>query len=261
MPSSSLTSSAPLWFVARLSRPTATARRIVRMSITGTVCAVIVAAGRSERMGGIDKIYTEVAGRPLIAWTLAAFKRCDAIDSIVIVAAPDGVARMEAFVAEWRMTKVRAVVAGGETRQDSVRAGIEATDATVGIIAIHDAARLLVTPDIIERGIALARETGAALCATPARDTIKQVAGDPPVVTATPDRASMWIAQTPQVFARDIILRAHREAATTATDDAALVEAIGHPVRVYEGAPWNIKITTPEDVTIAEALIRARLTR
>lgn len=229
------------------------------MSVNGTACGVIVAAGRSERMGGIDKVYAEVAGRPLIAWTLAAFKRCDAIDSIVVVAPPDGVARMEAFVAEWRMTKVRAVVAGGETRQDSVRAGIEATDSE--IVAIHDAARLLVTPEIIERGVTLARETGAALCATPARDTVKQVAGDPPVVASTPARAAMWLAQTPQVFARDLILRAHREASTTATDDAALVEALGHEVRIYEGAPWNIKITTPEDITIAEALIRARLAR
>lgn len=222
-----------------------------------SVTAVIVAAGRSERMGGIDKVYAEVAGRPLLAWTLGAFKRCDAVDSIVVVAAPDRLARMEAFVAEWRMTKVRAVVPGGETRQESVRAGIEAAGAE--IVAIHDAARLLVTPEIIERGVAVARETGAALCATPARDTVKQATGDPPVVASTPDRGAMWLAQTPQVFARDLILRAHREATATATDDAALVEALGHEVRIYEGAPWNIKITTPEDIIIAEALIRARL--
>ena len=157
------------------------------------------------------------------------------------------------------MTKVAAVVPGGATRQDSVRAGIEATEAA--IVAVHDAARLLVTPDIIERGVALARECGAARCATPARDTVKQAAGDPHVVQATPDRGSMWLAQTPQVFERDLLLRAHRQSEAVATDDAALVEALGHEVRIFEGAPWNMKVTAPEDIIIAEALLRERLAR
>jgi 2-C-methyl-D-erythritol 4-phosphate cytidylyltransferase len=220
--------------------------------------AVVVAAGRSERMAGADKVFVSLAGRPLIAWTLAAFKKCPAIDAVVVVAAADAVDRMRALVDEWRFTNVADVVPGGATRQQSVRAGIEAAP-NAAIVAIHDAARPLVSPDLIARGVALARERGAALCAVPSRDTVKDVEGDPPVVRATPDRARMWLAQTPQVFDRDLLLRAHEAATSDATDDAALVEALGHDVYVYEGASWNVKITTPEDLIVVEALLRDRL--
>ncbi len=223
----------------------------------GPAYGIIVAAGRSERMGGLDKIFAALMGRPLLAWTLAAFERCDAIDSVVVVAAPRSVDRVRDFCAEWRFTKVTAVVAGGDDRQHSVRAGLDAAP-QAAIVAIHDAARPLVTHDIIERGVALARETGAALCAIPSRDTVKDVTGDPPVVRATPHRAHMWLAQTPQVFDRALLLEAHARAAAPATDDAALVEAIGHAVRVYEGDPSNFKVTTPEDLIVAEALLRER---
>jgi len=224
----------------------------------GPAFGIIVAAGRSERMGGMDKVFAPLAGRPLLAWTLAAFKKSDAIDGIVVVASPESMSRMRGFVAEWRFDKVTAVVAGGATRQLSVRAGIEAA-ADAAIVAIHDGARPLVTPELIARGVALARETGAALCAVPARDTVKDVEGDPPVVAATPDRARAWLAQTPQVFDRQLLLDAHARAEADATDDSALVEATGHRVRVYEGDYANIKITTPEDLIVAEALLRARL--
>jgi len=228
---------------------------------TGPAYAIIVAAGRSERMGGVDKVFAQLAGRPLLAWTLAAFKRCEAIDNIIVVASDASLRRMREFVQEWRFdAKVKAVVPGGATRQDSVRAGLEAAG-SAAIVAVHDGARPLVTAEIIARGVALARETGAALCAVPARDTVKQVAGDPPVVTGTPAREGLWLAQTPQCFDRELLLRAHREAENTlATDDAALVEALGHPVTVYEGAWSNFKVTTPEDVIVAEALLRERFT-
>jgi 2-C-methyl-D-erythritol 4-phosphate cytidylyltransferase len=218
---------------------------------------IIVAAGRSQRMDGIDKVFAALMGRPLLAWTLAAFKQCDAIDGVVVVASPQSVGRVRDFCAEWRFTKVTAVVPGSETRQASVRTGLDAA-ADAAIVAIHDAARPLVTPDLITHGVALARETGAALCAIPSRDTVKEVDGDPPVVRATHDRARMWLAQTPQVFDRALILDAHARATSAATDDAALVEATGHEVRVYEGAPANFKITTQEDLIIAEALLRER---
>ena len=224
----------------------------------GSAFGVIVAAGRSERMGGTDKVFAPLVGRPLILWTLAAFQHCDAIDGVVVVAAPRSALRLERLCAEWRMTKVRAVVSGGKERQDSVRAGIEATEGAA-IVAVHDGARVLVTPELIAAGVELARESGAALCAVLARDTVKDVEGDPPVVRATIDRGRAWLAQTPQVFARDLLLEAHRRAEATATDDAALVEAIGHEVRVYEGAASNLKVTTPEDLIIAEALLRERL--
>ncbi len=224
----------------------------------GPAFGIVVAAGRSERMGGMDKVFAPLAGRPLLAWTLAAFKKCDAINGIVVVASADNLSRVRGLVAEWRFDKVTAVVAGGATRQLSVRAGIEAA-ADAAIVAIHDGARPLVTPELITRGVALARETGAALCAVPARDTVKDVEGDPPVVAATPDRARAWLAQTPQVFDRQLLLDAHIRAEADATDDSALVEATGHRVRVYEGDYANIKITTPEDLIVAEALLRERL--
>ena len=223
--------------------------------IDGRAVAVIVAAGSSRRMDGVDKVFTTLAGRPLIAWTLAAFKKCDAIDGIVIVASPSGVERMQSFVREWRLPKVEAIVAGGETRQESVRFGLEAANGA--IVAIHDAARPLVTPELIAQGIAEAREHRAVVCAVPSRDTVKQVNGDG-VVRATLDREAVWLAQTPQVFDRQLLLEAHRRAEAPATDDAALVEALGHEVRVYEGDPSNLKITTPQDLIAAEALLRAR---
>jgi|CXWL01.1.fsa_nt_gi 2-C-methyl-D-erythritol 4-phosphate cytidylyltransferase len=224
----------------------------------GSVCAIIVAAGRSERMGGVDKVFATLMGRPLLAWTLGAFKRCEAIDAVVIVAAEGSVGRMQAFVQEWRFeAKVTAVVPGGATRQESVRAGLEASDGAA-IVVVHDAARPLVTAEIITGGVELARETGAALCAVPVRDTVKQVAGDPPLVVATPDREQLWLAQTPQCFDRALLLEAHEQAISAATDDAALVEAMGRPVSVYEGAWSNFKVTTPEDFIIAEALLRER---
>lgn len=232
--------------------------RMMNGARQGPAFGIIVAAGRSERMGGLDKVFATLAGRPLLAWTLAAFKKCDAIDGIVVVASAESLARMRAFVAEWRFDTVTAVVPGGATRQLSVRAGIDAA-ADAAIVAVHDGARPLVTPELIARGVALARETGAALCAVPARDTIKDVEGDPPVVAATPDRARAWLAQTPQVFDRQLLLDAHARADADATDDSALVEAAGHPVRVYVGDYANIKITTPEDLIVAEALLRERL--
>lgn len=221
-------------------------------------CAIIVAAGRSERMGGMDKVHAPLAGRPLIAWTIAAFQRCDGIGAIVVVAAPERVARMEALVASWRFTKVRAVVAGGDARQDSVRNGLDAAPAAP-LIAVHDGARPLVTPEQIAACVALARAHGAAICAAPARDTVKDVdAGDPPAVARTHERGRTWLAQTPQVFRRDTLARAHAAASSSATDDAALVEALGERVAICETPYWNLKVTTPEDLAIAESLLRRR---
>ncbi|MEX2225209.1 MAG: 2-C-methyl-D-erythritol 4-phosphate cytidylyltransferase [Dehalococcoidia bacterium] len=227
------------------------------MAIDGPAYGIVVAAGRSERMNGVDKVFTELVGRPLVAWALAAFKNTAAIEGVVIVAAPENISRMRDLVVEWRFTNVINVVPGGERRQDSVRAGIEAANGAT-IVAIHDAARPLVSSDLISEGVALAREAGATICAVPARDTVKEVDGDPPVVRETRDRARVWLAQTPQVFDRTLLLRAHLEATSDATDDASLVEAAGHEVRVYEGDARNIKITTRDDLLIAETLLRRR---
>lgn len=207
-------------------------------------------------MLGVDKIFAPLLGRPLLVWSLAAFKRCPAIEGVVVVAAPEQVARVERLVEEWRFTDVRRVVAGGPRRQDSVREGLAAA-APAAVVAVHDAARPLVTAELIEAGVALAHECGAAVCAVRSRDTVKLV-GEGGAVRETPARDGLWLAQTPQVFDRALLLRAHAAAEVTATDDAALVEALGEPVRVYEGAWSNLKVTTPEDLVVAEALLRER---
>jgi 2-C-methyl-D-erythritol 4-phosphate cytidylyltransferase len=226
--------------------------------IKGPAYGVVVAAGRSERMGGADKVFADLAGRPLLAWTLRAFKNCDAIDGVVLVVAAESIDRATAVVREWRFANVTAIVAGGAHRQDSVRAGIDAAS-DAAIVAVHDGARPLVTPELIARGLELARACGAAVCAAPARDTVKQAEGDPPVVRATIERAAAWLAQTPQVFDRALLLRAHDAATEAATDDAALIEALGHEVRLYEGDRWNLKVTEPDGLVVAEGLLRARL--
>jgi len=220
-----------------------------------TTTAIVVAAGRSERMRGTDKIFVPLAGRPLLAWTLAAFQRCDAIDAVVLVASADAFVHASALVREWRFTKVDAVVAGGPHRQASVRAGLDAAPAA-GRVVVHDGARPLVTPDLVARTLDAADDTGAALCGLRARDTVKRVEGTR--VVETYDRHAIWLAQTPQAFDRALLADAHTRAGVLATDDAALVEALGHEVRMVEGESWNIKVTTPEDLVIAEALLRER---
>jgi 2-C-methyl-D-erythritol 4-phosphate cytidylyltransferase len=212
-------------------------------------------------MGGVDKLFAELAGRPLLTWTLAAFRSCAAIDDIVVVASRESLERVRSLVREWRFdAKARSIVLGGSSRQESVRAGLEAADGAK-IVAVHDGARPLVTPEIIEQVVILARETGASLCAVPARDTVKLVDAESPLVRSTLPRDTVWLAQTPQCFDRDLLLEAHRVAESVATDDAALVEALGRPVAIYEGSRSNFKVTTKEDLVLAEALMRERFTQ
>ena len=218
-----------------------------------TLGAVIVAAGGSTRMGGIDKLFAPLAGRPLLARTLAAFQECPAVDLVALVVLKENLERARALVAEYGFSKVRHVCPGGARRQDSARAGLEALG-ECDYVAVHDGGRPLVTPNLIERGLEAARETGVAVPALPVVDTIKE-AGPDATVVRTLDRGRLWAAQTPQVFRRDILLRAHREVQGDVTDDAAMVEALGLPVRLFPGERTNIKVTTPEDQRLAQALV------
>ncbi|WP_040667627.1 IspD/TarI family cytidylyltransferase, partial [Nitrolancea hollandica] len=154
-----------------------------------------------------------------------------------------------------------AVCRGGATRQESVAAGITRLPATVDLVLIHDAARPLVTPELIRQGIAMARQHGSAVAAIPVVDTIKQV--DPEGrVLATPDRATLYAAQTPQVFRRDWLAAAYKRARDLpVTDEASLLELAGLPVYIYPGSPENLKLTTPIDLLIAEALLSERASR
>ena len=206
-------------------------------------------------MAGADKLFTEVAGQPLLAHAIAPFQECASIERIVLVMASLNLKRGRDLVERYGFTKATALVKGGERRQDSVRLGLEALGGC-DYVAVHDGARPLVTPGLIARGLEAARETGAAAPAIPIADTVKE-AGPNGIVLRTLDRSRLWAVQTPQVFRYDLLLRAHREITADVTDDAAMVEALGEPVRLFEGSRANIKVTTVEDLTLIEALTAA----
>ena len=214
---------------------------------------VVVAAGRSSRMGGTDKTFADVHGAPLIAHTLRRLARSDAVARIVLVVAEQSVARSRRMVDQLGVAKIQAVCAGGARRQDSVYAGLLALG-ECRWVAVHDGARPCVDDDLLTRALDAVRRWGAAVAAVPVKDTIKVVGSDD-VITDTPDRATLWAAQTPQVFDYDLLLSAHRAAAAEYTDDAAMAEAAGHTVHVFPGSYDNLKVTTPEDLALVTLLL------
>lgn len=216
--------------------------------------AVIVAAGSASRMGGIDKVMAALGGEPMIARTVRAFQQCGAIADIVIVTRPDLIRPISALCAQ--MDKVRMVVAGGQSRQESVALGLNALPKGVELAAVHDGARPLITDAVIDRTVRAANSYGAAAPAVPVKDTIKVVRGG--LVTDTPDRASLQAVQTPQVFDFDLLRGALKKAAEDAaavTDDCSAVERLGMAVKIVEGDERNLKVTTPMDLKIAEMLL------
>lgn len=219
-----------------------------------SVAAIIVAAGPGTRLGaGMPKAFVPLAGVPLFVRSLQALLATPAIDHAVVVAPPESLrdaAQLLAGGGPYRLAP--QLVAGGTERQNSVRNGLAAVG-DAALVVIHDAARPFVTRATVEAVIDAAREHGAAIVAIPATDTVKIVHPDG-WVEATPPRARTWLAQTPQVFRTDLIRAAHARAdrAAPATDDAALVERLGHRVRVVAGSPDNRKITTPDDRAWAE---------
>lgn len=225
-------------------------------SPSGKVGAVIAAAGASLRMSGKDKIFADLGGRPLLAWAVEVFEGCPAVHETVVVLAGKSVDRGVTLARERGWTKVRHVCAGGARRQDSVLEGLGRLEGCDWVV-IHDGARPCLTPDLIERGLEEAMKTGAAIAAVPVSDTIKVVSGDA-TVSGTPPRDTLRSVQTPQVFRYEVIRRAYRQAAGNVTDDASLVELSGCPVKVFAGSRQNIKVTTQEDLVIAEAILRYR---
>ena len=220
--------------------------------------AILLCAGRGERLAQADdKALVALAGRPLFTWSLEALCRCAAIEAIVVVGA---VARLKADAAAAGLGDGRVVawVAGGRERQDSVANGLAALPPEYDIVAVHDCARALVTPEVIARVVGDAAMHGAAIAAVALEDTLKL--GQLDVVERTIPRAGLYRAQTPQAFRRDWLERAHAEAKGNATDDAALVEALGLRVRLSIGDPMNFKITRPRDLELAEACLAARRT-
>lgn len=228
------------------------------------VNAVIVAAGEGKRMNSATpKIFLSLQGRPLLIHTLRRFAAVRAVEKTIVVIAEKDLTRCEAFIrADEDLAKVRYVLQpGGSTRQESVRQGLTRLDHDCEVVVIHDGARPLVRPSLIDRCIEVAWKEGAAVVGLPARDTIKMISENG-WVSKTVSRDSFWLVQTPQAFRMELIRRAYESAAqesSEVTDDAALVERIGEPVVVVEGDPFNIKVTVPEDLVMAEALMQKRL--
>ena len=225
----------------------------------GQVAAVIVAAGSSRRMLGRDKLWTSLAGRITLARTVEVFQHSPLIDSIVIVTNNERIADVLSLSLSEDWHKIAAVVQGGTRRQDSVRIGLD-TLATMSTpcswVLIHDAARPFVTTTMLENGLRAAQQHQAAIAAVPVKDTVKQVQNG--IIQATLDRSQLWIVQTPQVFAFPLIHAAHHTllAQEDVTDDATLLERLGHSVAIFEGSYGNIKITTQEDLLLAELLLQ-----
>ena len=227
--------------------------------------ALIPAAGLGLRMGGaIRKQFRSVAGLPLLVHSLRVFQSSPIIDA-VILAVPEADLRYcrTDIVERYGFTKVMHIVAGGKERQESVRHALASVDEAVRLVVIHDAVRPCLTEAMVRQVVEAAAADGAAIVALPMRDTVKQVADDH-LIQRTIDRTPIWLAQTPQAFRRDWLEEAHRKAQAeglAATDDAFLLEWMGHSVRVVEGSGENIKVTRPEDLVIAEAILASRAGR
>lgn len=226
-----------------------------------SVIVLIPAAGMGSRMGSaVHKQYLTLAGRPILAHTLALFDAHPAIDHIYLIAPVAEVVYCQTEIVDrYRFVKVRGVVAGGRERQESVRLGLEACGGVAGdIVLIHDGVRPFFPASLIEPLLATAGRVGACLLGVPMKETVKVVEGER--VTATPDRRTLWLAQTPQVFRYELLAAAHRRALEEdflGTDDASLVERLGAPVAILHGSYRNIKITTPEDLVLARAFLAA----
>ena len=220
------------------------------------VGAVVVAAGESRRMKGIDKIFHPLNGKPLVWHSVSVLQAHPRVKHIVLVISKVNIGHAEALVAERNAAAIVSVCEGGRRRQDSVLLGLERLG-DCGLVIVHDGARPFISAELLDKGISIAEESGAAIAAVPVKDTIKKSGkqsdqGD--IVTRTVPRDRLWAAQTPQIFRTSLLREAHRRVSDAVTDDASMVEAIGHPIRLFFGSYYNIKVTTPEDLTFAQAI-------
>ena len=217
--------------------------------------AIVVAAGSSRRMGGVDKLTADLAGSPLVLWSLRAMEDSQTVGSVILVVQADRLAEFAALTANVGLIKLRQVVAGGPTRADSVRAGLAALDRGCRLVAIHDAARPLVTPALIDAAVRAAARDGAAAPGLPVKDSIHRVEGN--VAAEALNRAALTAVQTPQCFDRDLYAGALRKAlhdGVTLTDDCAAMEHLGMRVRITAGDERNLKVTTPLDLALVRLL-------
>ena len=206
-------------------------------------------------MVGVDKLFAPLLGKPVLFYSLRALHESRLVHDIVLVLSPGNLDRGQSMVDANGWHKVRKVRQGGERRQDSVRLGLEELPDSEWIV-VHDGARPFLEEGLLSRGLAEARATGSAVAAVPLKDTIKS-ADDDMTVTDTIPRDRLWAVQTPQVFRREALAEAHERVTDTVTDDAAMVERAGGKVRLFMGTYTNLKITTQEDLPIAEAILRS----
>jgi len=212
---------------------------------------VIVAAGTSQRMAGINKLFAPLRGKPLLAWSVDTCQRYDLVQQIVLVLNDKDLARGQKLKKEKGWSKV-TLCQGGARRQDSVREGLRHMRGCDWVM-IHDGARPFLTSDLIEDGLKIVGDTGAAVAAVPVKDTIK-LAADGRLIGETLQRNRLWAAQTPQIFSFDMIIRAYENLAAEVTDDATAVECLGYKVQLYMGDYKNIKVTTLEDLALARII-------
>ena len=221
--------------------------------------AIIVAGGSSQRMG-FDKLLAPLAGKPVVAHSIAAFEQTESVSGIVLVAHAERLSEYEEVVRSHGFQKVMAVIPGGARRQDSVLRGLEQTGPASEFVAVHDAARPLVSPDLIERIFELARRHGGAASAAPVIDTLKRVDGDHVVIGGV-ERANLFAVQTPQIFRRELLEKAYRavfDAAIEVTDEISAVERVGGKVVLVPNDEPNFKMTYPTDFPLAEFILRQR---
>jgi 2-C-methyl-D-erythritol 4-phosphate cytidylyltransferase len=217
----------------------------------GKVGVVIVAAGTSQRMAGINKLFAPLRGKPLLAWSVDTCQEYSLVQEIVLVLNDKDLARGRKLKKERGWSKV-TLCPGGARRQDSVRRGLrQIKDCDWAMI--HDGARPFLTLDLIEDGLQIVGKTGAAVAAVPVKDTIK-LADSEKLIKDTLQRDRLWAAQTPQIFSFDVITRAYENLSTEVTDDATAVERLGYKVQLYMGDYKNIKVTTAEDLTLAKII-------
>lgn len=223
-----------------------------------SVTVVLVAAGHGRRFGSNrPKQFKPILGRPLLYWPLKTFENTPSVKDVVLVLSPDYVGWAPGFLRRFRLRKVSVVAVGGRERADSVRAGVSAAPAGTSVILVHDAARALVSRDVVERVIRAARRSGAALAAWPVPDTVKLArAGSRPTVRKTIPRQGLWLAQTPQGFRADVANKLFSTNRRSLTDDVQLAEMAGKRVELVLGSARNFKVTVPEDFQVCEALLR-----
>jgi len=218
--------------------------------------AIIVAAGKSERMGtGTDKAFLSLGNRPVVAWSLIACEKCPDIDRIILVVRKEQQLAAKAVAKMFGISKLVAVVPGGNKRQESVQAGLAVCDVDTRFVVVHDGARPCVTPEVISEVVKLAKRVGAATVGRRMTDTVKRVEKGT-LVSATEEREKLWAVQTPQAFNFRVLQNAYKSLGKNdVTDDCQAVELSGEAVRIYENREPNFKITTVEDLQIASALL------